>query len=311
MGNRIYYAVQQAGIGGANGQPFTPIHGLQSVGISTSYSIEPVQSCGEIALSGIIENNYEVQINLKKVLDGYSLIYLLATQGSIDSTLHNRALTRTSFALSVFDDKEQFAYDTPLSTLQSTGLYISSVKYIFDANSNFSEEVGFVGNHKSWDTSFLGVFDNTDSPASVGGISRRWDINLGSTIIPSEIPSDSHINNITVSANINRENIPQFGSKIPFFRLPTLPMETTAEITITPTGGYNISTPVNMSCTGYSSNAPQPIYISVCNDLTVDMGTNNRLVAVSYQGGDAGGGNVKTTYTYKGYNDFTVTHLVH
>jgi hypothetical protein len=38
-----------------------------------------------------------------------------------------------------------------------------------------------------------------------------------------------------------------------------------------------------------------------------DLGTKNRLSSVNYTGGDAGGGNATTTYSFSTYNDLTVT----
>jgi len=40
----------------------------------------------------------------------------------------------------------------------------------------------------------------------------------------------------------------------------------------------------------------------------IDLGSQNKLANVSYGGGDAGGGNATTTYSYTTFNDLTVTH---
>jgi len=309
MGNRIYYAVQQIGIGAANGDSLVPVHGVQSAGINTSFITEPIPSLGDLPIYTVLENSYEIQINLKKVLDGYSLLYLLATSEVSDSRLQKKAMARCSFGLSIFDDSLTYAVGTPLAVLQSTGLYLSSLKYNFPDKGNFEEEIGLIGNHRAWGVSFDGQFDGLDAPISAGGgINQRQD--MYSKTLPTEIPSDAHVNNISFFTTINRENIPQLGDKTSFFKLPTFPIETTTEITVTPTGGDNIVTPTG-SCSGFIRNMPQTIAVSVCDGTSISMGTGNILVSVNYQGGDAGGGNVKTSYTYKGYNDFTVTHLAH
>jgi hypothetical protein len=46
----------------------------------------------------------------------------------------------------------------------------------------------------------------------------------------------------------------------------------------------------------------------VVGDVTIDLGTKNKLQSVSYGGGDTGGGNVTNTFNYSNFNDFSVTH---
>ena len=42
------------------------------------------------------------------------------------------------------------------------------------------------------------------------------------------------------------------------------------------------------------------------NGLGLDLGSKNRLSSVSYGGGDAGGGNATSTYSYTNFNDLDV-----
>lgn len=67
------------------------------------------------------------------------------------------------------------------------------------------------------------------------------------------------------------------------------------------TGGSN-------ECEHKGNLANQTIRIATCDGLRLYMGTKNKLQSVSYSGGDTGGGNVKVSYTYKTFNDFTVMH---
>jgi len=312
MGNRIYYAIQQLGIGKDNGDDTTVIHGLQSLRLNTGFNDEPVISWGNLAIDSLLENSYEISLEISKVLDGFTPIYLLATSGVTGITLQERAMSRCSLSMSTFDDSLTSATGIPLSVLQCTGLYVSSLSYVFDANSNFGETVGFVGNHKKWGGTFNGQFDNTGYPTGVGGVNRRENLIFGATgynttILPTEIHSGEHLSNITISANIGREIIPSWGEKTPFYCPPIFPIETTTEISVIATSGYNIGTPTGY-CSGFDGNFSQSIRVATCEGTCIDMGTGNKLVGIGYGGGDAGGGNVRTTYTYKGYNDLTVTH---
>ena len=41
--------------------------------------------------------------------------------------------------------------------------------------------------------------------------------------------------------------------------------------------------------------------------LNINLGDKNKLTSINYTGGDTGGGNATTTYSYQGFNAFTVT----
>jgi hypothetical protein len=302
MGNRIYYAVQQAGIGG------TTIHGLQSVGISSNFTMSNIQELGQISIYDTKEDNCEVQVSLKKVLDGNPLIYVSAVG---NGTLAVCSSQRCTFNLSVFDDNTcSWAVGTPMSQLTCTGLYVSSAKYTFNTEGNFEEEVTLVGNHKTWaGGSFNGTSTNTDIPASAFGVSRRQDILLSSCALPTGMPANSHISSISTSVSLNRESLYKLGKKYPYFRPAVFPAETSTEITINATSGDGISmSEVESSCARNDNTCKETITIVACEGTSIALGSGNRLASVNYSGGDAGGGIVKVSYTYKGYNDFTVTH---
>ena len=305
MGNRIYYAVQQVGIGNATGGSVITIHGLQSVGVTTNFTTVNVQELGQLAIYDNREENCEVQINLKKVLDGYPLIYTSATaSGGSLSTCANQ---QCSVGLSISDD----VTNTAASSMSCTGLYISSAKYNFNTEGNFEEEVSFIGNHKAWGGASAGsiIFAGSDKPLSDLGVSRRQDINISACSLPTGIPANSHITSISTSVNINRESLYKLGKKYPYFRAATFPIETSTEISINATSGDGTSvTQVEILCTKYENTSKETITIATCEGTTIALGSGNRLASVNYSGGDAGGGIVKVSYTYKGYNDFSVTH---
>jgi len=192
--NRIFYAIQQVGFKNANGDSYTAAHGVQSVGITTNFNLEQVFQLGQLAIYENIEEIPDVEVTLTKVLDGYPLLYHLATQGSVttDPTLNGRSNTKSFFAMSIFSDTLQSATGTPGSVVECSGMYVSSLSYNFPLEDNFTEDITLVGNDKIWlgDTkilnteaqnrrdalSFSGAFDNTDSPLGTGGVNRRQDM---------------------------------------------------------------------------------------------------------------------------------------
>ena len=59
--------------------------------------------------------------------------------------------------------------------------------------------------------------------------------------------------------------------------------------------------------TASGNNTPEEcIFFYTRNGLGLDLGSKNRLSSVSYGGGDAGGGNATSTYSYVNYNDLDI-----
>ena len=340
MGNRIYYAVEQVGIRPAssgNG-PFVAIHGIQSVGTSTHFNIEPVSDFGTIPINNILENSIDNGISLIKVLDGYPLIYLSATSDSSTPLLADRIMQRCAIALSVYDDNlTWFATNSGIAISQYTGLYISSMKYKFDTVGPFEEEITFEGSNKIWniDTNIIspqdmlqqtyktgtysGQFNNMDSPHPK--ISMRWNIIMPNTGIngidvshfPIEV-SGQHVTSITTSVTINRTHIESFGDKGLYFRMPNFPVEVTTEFTVIPTGFDKVSvsdigilTTISGGCYDAGNTSGQFISIATCDGLRLSLGYNNYLTNTNWQGADTHGSNVKVGYIYRNYDDFIMT----
>ena len=129
----------------------------------------------------------------------------------------------------------------------------------------------------------------------------------------------AHINNITISADLGREQILELGRKAPYHRYATFPIEVTCEVECTAVSGDMISATEEgilsglgagaNNCAGDSGNLSNAtIRIATCEGTRIYLGKKNKLASVNYGGGDAGGGNATVTYTYSTFNDFTVMH---
>jgi len=350
--NRIYYAIQQVAIKRDGGSTYQAVHGLQSVSTTTNFSLSQVFELGQLSIYENIEEIPEVQVSLNKVLDGYIPIYCLATQNAVNPTLAERANHKCCVNLTVYNESSTSATGAPIGQMESSGLYVSSVRYSFPKDGNFAEEVSLVGNHKIWkndsrivntdDLAYAtamnvsGLFGGNDSPIGLGGVARRQDLIFTGAAVPdcTKLPVDvagisstgvndlsdatrAHINNISVSANINRDNLTELGRKAPYFRNPTFPIEVSTEIEIIATSGDMISATEGgilsasdtAGCGTDSGNLPNgTIYIATCEGLRIYCGNRNKLASVNYGGGDAGGGQVNVSYTYQTFNDFTVVH---
>jgi hypothetical protein len=205
--NRILYSCQAAAIGAQGFVPTTGnmIHGLQSIGITTNFNLEQVFELGQIEIYENIEGTPDVEVTLEKVLDGYPLMYLMASTGVTNtnaSGLLARSKEQCDLRLGIFSEaannvaEAQDNSGNAEAEVYCSGMYISSVSYSFPVDGNCTESVTLVGNNKKWlrDTSTtienadVNPFNGTDSPKSLaagsGGVQRREDIRMDYSILP-------------------------------------------------------------------------------------------------------------------------------
>jgi hypothetical protein len=282
--NRIFYACQAVAFEPlyANGTSYStrgvvPLHGVQSVGINTSFNLEQAFELGQIAIYENIENVPEVEVTLEKVLDGYPLMYHVATSGVADSValaanrspLVARSKERTNVVLGIFSE----SYDSVGSAGQAgvevlmTGMYVSSISYTLPTDGNCKESLTLVGNHKAWNSS-ISKFTSTlagtllnDEPTNLtgtpayGGIQRRENVDIKNSILPlsmygvaatatfgngydtSTSVNRVHIQNCTMSASLNRESIQELGKKAPYYRYANYPVEITTDFEVISVSG--------------------------------------------------------------------------
>lgn len=186
---RIFYAAQQVGIAPDGSTSFEEVHGAQSVGITTTFSLEQVFELGQIEIYDSIENIPDVEITCEKALDGHPPIYLLATSTATSPTLAGRSTARPQVAISIFpDDQDSTGVGTnPLSQVTASGMYPQNMSWNIPVDGTMTESMTFVGNHKAWVTNgaagmtFLGSFNNADVPlaAGSGGVQTRQNLLFG------------------------------------------------------------------------------------------------------------------------------------
>ena len=380
MANRIYFANQQVAFKPAASTSWNVAHGVQSVAVTTTFNLEQAFEIGQLSIYENIEGVPDVEVSCSKVLDGYALLYHLATDEDSHATSHGpdlagRSNASTVIALGIWPDTNNFAAGTPSQQMEASGMFASSVSYNFPLEDNFSEDVTLVGNNKGWrnGTSAIdcsapgwifdeaaGGFDGSDVPKASGsnrvvgatdtlyanqqgGINRRENMAFAAssahlahastgfdyTRLPSQIPgvdsngwydpkaatNDTHVQSITVSTDLGREELFELGTRQPYARVVTFPIEVTCDIEVLSISGDMINAfadGCNLSddpCTGIQDNlVAETIRLATCEGTRIYLGSNNKLASVNYGGGDAGGGNVTVSYSYTTFNDFTVIH---
>ena len=267
---RIYYAIQQIRLG--NTTHIDEIHGLQTIGMTTNFNLEQVFEIGQLEIYQNIEEVPEIEVTLNKVLDGYPLCYVMATENgaegitasqAVGPTLTGRQNARCDMELSIYPDSKESAdgdsLESSYSVVTCSGMYVSSVSYTFPVDGNFTEDVTLVGNDKIWSAKATGIgqFDNSDTPAASTKVNRRQHLDIPNCFFPVEIPgvndlgklddnSDSgdgfstHFQKITVSCDLGRETINELGRFAPYHRYVTFPVEVTAEFEVLAVQGDGI-----------------------------------------------------------------------
>jgi hypothetical protein len=180
----------------------------------------------------------------------------------------------------------------------------------------------------------------TDVPAAItgsGGIQRRENVAMTGCIIPRSIIRSmngasvtgisetagnnvangaplAHIQNISISTDFGREDILELGRKTPYYRAPNFPIEVTCEFEVISVSGDFVDAiesgrPEFNDTINEGNNTPEETIKILLDDGTIfDLGSKNRLSSVSYGGGDAGGGNATSTFSYSTFNDLIVSH---
>ena len=149
--------------------------------------------------------------------------------------------------------------------------------------------------------------DATILPQDVDGISASG---------TNELTSDEygcHVQSISLSTDLGREEIPELGRRGPFHRYATFPVEVTCSIEVLSQRGDNISATeegiytTGSDCDATASNLKdRTIRLATCGGVRIYLGTKNRLSSVDFGGGTTDGGNDTNTYNFTNFNDLTV-----
>ena len=323
---RIFYACQAVAIcsRGKNAVAATDVvHGLQSVGMSSTFTLDQVFEMGQVAIYENIEEVADIEVTLEKVIDGYKLIYDLATQGACKTSLVSSSKVRTDVYLAVYDDGQDNATGIPKTVCMNSGMYVSSVSYSYSIDGSATESVTMVGNDRFWNTthgaigtaptaSWGTVATGFDSDTPKSGVVRRVDVDVVGSTLPEEVTlqkgddpvnlsGGNHIQSVSVSTDFGQENIQELGRFGPYHRYATFPIEVTAEFEVIATSGDLISV------SGSHPNlVNRSITIKDTAGTVLALGTKNKLSSVSYSGADTGGGNATVSYSYSNFNVLTV-----
>lgn len=324
--NRIFYAIQQVGIAEMNTTAFQFIHGVQSVGLTTTFNLEQVFELGYLPLYENIEDVPNIECTIEKVIDGWPLIYELASSGAPATTLVGRSTEQSMVAISVFSDTSDRASGDAHFQGTISGAFVNSLNYTFPVQGNCTEAVTLVANDLTWASGAACTFDgfftdasHSDAPAAAQGVQRRENVNMIRSLWPLDIPglgpsgvniADSnnvfgnHIQDVSISTDLGREELFELGRRRSYYRFVSFPIEVTTAINVTTSYGHLVTA---MADPPTGTNVVNR-RIRICLDcgITFDLGTSNKLSSITQTGGDTGGGNVTVTYNYSNFNELDI-----
>lgn len=114
----------------------------------------------------------------------------------------------------------------------------------------------------------------------------------------------AHISNITVNADLGRENILELGRRGPYFRFVNFPVEVTCDIEVITVEGDKVDA-IEDTETNLTN---RTIKIATDEGTFVNLGLKNKLTSVTYGGATTGGEEGSVTYSYRNLNSFTISH---
>jgi hypothetical protein len=305
--NRIYYASQAVLLQPQNSDA-TQVYadwlapqGLQSVGMTTNFTLQQVFQLGQLDLYDNFENVPDVQVTINKVIDGTPPLYLIAMNGgenfpyASDKELPEIVNNRVNFRLGIYSDSVTAATGDATHHVDCSGMYLSAFTYTFPVEGNATEEITLVGNNKVWgsgDAFTMNEFGDTtpdaqrrapNAPSTV----RRMNVNIQESSLPLATGNDNKANrgaipvpsgrtsvqrpylqNISVSANLGRDSILELGAMAPYFRYVNFPLEITSEFQVVASDGDKIDAKDFSDVSGcgkdYTNLAYQPVKIVIC-----------------------------------------------
>ncbi len=297
--NRIFYACQAVGFGPGAGGASAALTGVQSVGVNSTFGLEQVFQLGQIEIYENIEGTPEVELTIERVFDSASNLYgLFAGAGQ---TITQVATLRKSVTLAVVDDSESVHTNTGgVIGVECTGVYMSNYSANFSVDGTSTDTITVVGNHQAWGAEAL-TLNKAEGTATVA---KRQNLSLSAAGIAG---ATGKVQSATVSIDFGREDLLEFGSKTPYFRAASFPVECSAEVSYNAVsanlshGSLNFSDGQTADVQG-SDSAIKITYSA--GGGTGNIGISGRCTGMNYSGGDASGGNATVSYSYTGYNNF-------
>ena len=289
---RVFFACQAVAVNG------NFVEGAQSVGMTTTFDLEPIFQLGQLDPYDVIPVTPNVEVTISRALvEGGTTLF----QGDFAAVAADNS---TEICLSVGDDTAPVLKSPNFFVfVEEAGL--SSVSYKLSTEGAFTEDVTYSANKKKAG-GCSGAVNPGDALHGITGHVKMRQYYSGGTL-PAALVGQ-RISSITIGASFSRENLFELGRYEPYYKFVNFPIEVTCEFEVIATGldSIAVAETATAQCASPQDNPKETIVINACGN-SWDLGNSCRLTSVSYGGGDAGGGNATITYSYSTYNTLTVS----
>jgi hypothetical protein len=326
---RLWYAVQSVSFARLGSTTYTAAHGVQSCSVSTRFNLQEIFEFGQSDLYEYVERQPDVELSVEKVLDGYPLLWHLATNGALAGSLAGRANQRCMIGVSLYTDTQDSASGTPIKQLICSGMYPTQISFDFPSEGPAKEMMQFIGNDKTWGVGLFSAptFDNTDSPlalASSGGVQFRENLIIGEasggvskfpTVIEGVTASGTiqvvqgvpsvYMQSAKINVPLNRQPIYSLGKKGACFRYIQFPVKIDATFEVHSKQGDGITVYEEANTL-----TNETIYIAMQEGTRISLGNKCKLENTSTNLGPAqsNGGAATTSYAMSSYSICTISH---
>jgi len=236
---------------------------------------------------------------------------------------------KCDIVFTINSDADDTAGDAaPIAQVWCSGMYCSSQSFSFGVDGNFTESTTLVGNHKKWNGtpgSITGVPNDAgvaagDEPTA-GLVAKRQKFFFNNIPAPLSAlaTAEKAIQSVNISVDFGREEINALGTRLPYHRFVTFPVEVSCEIEALVTDVADMKSDAlpnadNTAATTIKCTVEDAAVASV--DATgagsavhvFDLGTKNRVQSITWNGIDTGGGNASITYSYRNFNKLDYTY---
>lgn len=340
---RLYYSCQALFVkpDGDSGT-YSFVHGVQSGSDSVAIPTNDVNEWGQIAPYEITEDTADVTIDITRVLDGCTPLYLSATEGSTSASLSGRQDQKCVLAFGMYDSTADYVSGAPIVICELSGAQPTSLNYQFSVDGPFTETISFISNNREFSPGSAPKYgalptnptaNGTDEPCALtacsGGVQLKENFRYDgayATLLPTIIPGISSsgtnpivngrptvpVQSVSMSVDLTRDTINQLGQRTAYARLVNFPVDVTTEIVVLDQSGDGVDISELGTLVGCEyTNAPLArIRVSTDSGLIIDVGSKNKLTNVSHEYGSSDGGNAQYTLTFTGKSVMSVFHTV-
>lgn len=282
---RIYFAC--LGVAYCGG---TPIVGAKSVGMSFSRNISNIfapQNKNPIATYG---NLPDIEVSFSSYMTGFSSIV-------------NEVGLNSFTGIDILAGPDINKCIVPDQMTRLSYLLLTSIVYNMPAQGFFSVERTYKGWNKNSCTvpgggAFSGCNSENAQPIE-GDVYTRQYFSLSGSNLPNEI-RDNPLDNVTVSASINRQFVQEFATRKPYASYVSFPIETSCTFDFTCQKLDNYTFDLTSSACKNAPSYKTNIKIALCNG-SIDI-NDAYLTSFKYSGaGSDDSSNLKLSVTYTGY----------